>query len=106
MEEKLPVLKAGLYKAEHTGDIFHAYRYVMEVKATEKSYIFRLMEKERRYAHDHLEVMFGSKSRIVISRNRPAGHAMRVWSDHDFTIYPFQAGIPFYFQREETENRK
>ena len=49
MEEKLPVLKAGLYKAEHTGDIFHAYRYVMEVKATEKSYIFRLMEKERRY---------------------------------------------------------
>ena len=105
MEEKLPVLKAGLYKAEHTGDIFHAYRYVMEVKATEKSYIFRLMEKERRYAHDHLEVMFGSKSRIVISRNRPAG-AMRVWSDHDFTIYPFQAGIPFYFQREETENRK
>ncbi len=23
---------------------------------------------------------------------------MRIWGDDDFTIYPFQAGIPFYFR--------
>ena len=26
------------------------------------------------------------------------GHAMRIWSDHDFTLYPYQAGIPFHFE--------
>jgi hypothetical protein len=26
---------------------------------------------------------------------------MRVWNDKQFTIYPFQAGIPFYFVKEE-----
>lgn len=103
MEEKLPMLKPGLYKAEHDGDIFHAYRYVMDVKTTEKSYIFKLMEKENRYADGQLETMFGDKDRIVIPRNRPARHAMRVWSDHDFTIYPFQLGVPFYFQKEDDE---
>ena len=30
------MLRPGRYKAEHDGDIFHAYRYIMEVKETEK----------------------------------------------------------------------
>lgn len=100
MEEKCYVLKSGRYKAENEGDVHHAFRYIMDVKVTEKSYIFTLLEKERRYAYSHLETMFGGKERIVIPRNKRSRHAMRVWSDHDFTIYPFQAGIPFYFQRE------
>lgn len=33
--------------------------------------------------------------------SKPCRHAMRVWSDHDFTIYPFQAGVPFYFEKED-----
>lgn len=103
MGEKLPMLKSGRYKAENCGDVFHAFRYVMDVKVTEKSYIFTMKEKENRCAHDHLEIMFGSKDRIVIPRNRPTRHVMRVWNDHSFTIYPFQAGIPFYFQKEVTE---
>lgn len=101
--EKLPILKAGRYKAENSDDVFYAFRYVMDVKVTEKSYIFKLLDKERRYAYNHLELMFDKKNQIVISRSKPAGHAMRVWSDHDFTIYPFQAGIPFYFQKEDEE---
>ena len=23
---------------------------------------------------------------------------MRIWNDHDFTLYPYQAGIPFHFE--------
>ncbi len=103
MEEKISMLKSGRYKAENDGDVFHAFRYVMNVRVTEKSYIFTLLEKERRYAYEHLETMFGGKERIVIPRNKPSRHAMRVWSDHDFTIYPLQAGIPFYFQREDED---
>lgn len=40
-------------------------------------------------------------SRIVLPKDKPCRHAMRVWSDHDFTIYPFQAGVPFYFEKED-----
>lgn len=98
--DKKTVLEPGRYKAEQEGDIFHAYRYIMEVKETEKSYIFKLLEAQNRYADDQLETMFRGKDRVVIPRNKPARHAMRVWSERDFTIYPFQAGIPFYFRKE------
>lgn len=79
------MLKPGHYKSEHDGDVFHAYRYVMEVKETTKSYIFKLLEVENRYADDHIEIMFGGKKRIVLPKDKPCRHAMRVWSDHDFT---------------------
>lgn len=95
------MLKPGRYKSEHDGDVFHAYRYVMEVKETTKSYVFKLLEVENLYADDHIEIMFGGKKRIVLPKDKPCRHAMRVWSDHDFTIYPFQAGVPFYFEKME-----
>lgn len=96
------MLQPGRYKAEQDGDMFHAYRYVMEVKETEKSYIFKLMEAVNRYAYDHIERIFDKNKRVVLPKNKPSRHAMRVWSDHDFTVYPFQAGIPFWFKKEET----
>jgi hypothetical protein len=95
------MLRPGRYKSEHDGNVFQAYRYVMEVKETAKSYIFKLLEVENRYADDHIEIMFGDKKRIVLPKDKPCRHAMRVWSDHDFTIYPFQAGVPFYFEKED-----
>ena len=36
------MLRPGRYKSEHDGNVFQAYRYVMEVKETTKSYIFKL----------------------------------------------------------------
>lgn len=95
------MLRPGRYNSEHDGNVFQAYRYVMEVKETAKSYIFKLLEVENRYADDHIEIMFGGKKRIVLPKDKPCRHAMRVWSDHDFTIYPFQVGVPFYFEKED-----
>ena len=95
------MLRPGRYKAEHDGDIFHAYRYIMEVKETEKSYIFKMVETSNRYASDQIETMFNGTSKVVLRKDKPCRHAMRVWCDHDFTIYPYQAGVPFYFQLEE-----
>lgn len=43
-------------------------------------------------------MLFKNSERAVISKGK-GGHAMRVWSDEDFTIYPYQAGIPYWFQR-------
>lgn len=96
------MLQSGRYIAEYDGDVFHAYRYVIEVKETEKSYIFKLVEAVNRYANDQIERIFGKDGRAVLRKDKPCRHAMRVWSDHDFTIYPFQAGIPFWFQKEGT----
>ena len=61
------MLRPGRYKSEHDGNVFQAYRYVMEVKETAKSYIFKLLEVENRYADDHIEIMFGGKKRIVLA---------------------------------------
>lgn len=33
-------------------------------------------------------------------------HSMNVWSDNDFTIYPFRAGIPFHFEKITTAEEK
>ena len=47
------------------------------------------------------EFVGGGALRIVLPKDKPCRHAMRVWSDHDFTIYPFQVGVPFYFEKED-----
>ena len=70
------MLRPGRYKSEHDGNVFQAYRYVMEVKETAKSYIFKLLEVENRYADDHIEIMFGGKKRIVLPKDKPCRHAI------------------------------
>ena len=94
------MLQPGRYKAERGGDVFHAYRYLMKVKETEKSYIFEMVETENRYADNQIETMFNGNNRVVLPKGKPSRHSMRVWSDHDFTVYPYQVGVPFYFQKE------
>lgn len=95
------MLQSGRYKAEHDGDVFHTYRYVMEVKETEKSYVFKLVETVNRYADDQIEHIFGKNGRAVLRKDKPSRYAIRVWGDDSFTIYPFRVGIPFYFKLEE-----
>lgn len=94
------MLKPGRYVAENDDSWISRYRIVMEVKETEKSYIFKLVEYDNRYGYDHIKTMFNGKERKTISKDKPSGHAMRVWDEGSFTIYPFQAGIPFYFELE------
>lgn len=94
------MLKQGFYKAENQDSILDSYKIIMEVKETEKSYIFQLVEFQSRYSAAHIEMLF-SKSKRIVLRKGNSGHAIRQWSDEDFTFYPFQSGIPFYFQRTE-----
>lgn len=93
------MLLPGRYKAENNDNIFHEYFIVMDVKETEKSYIFQLMELKSRYSADHIRHLFSSSNRVIIRKSR-GGHAMRVWGDNRFTLYPFQAGIPYYFVKQ------
>jgi len=91
------MLKAGLYKAENNDGIFDQYKIVMDVKETEKSYTFNLIEFDTRYSATQMEDLFRDKKKVIIKKNR-GGHAMRVWDDESFTFYPYQAGVPFYFE--------
>ena len=94
------MLKPGIYLAENNDSIFDEYKITMEVKETEKSYIFQLVEFKSRYSAAHIEMLFKKSKRVVIKKNK-GGHAMRIWSDEDFTFYPYQAGIPYWFKRLE-----
>lgn len=91
------MLKAGLYKTENNDGIFDQYKIVMDVKETEKSYTFNLIEFDTRYSATQMEDLFRDKQKVIIKKNR-GGHAMRVWDDESFTFYPYQAGVPFYFE--------
>lgn len=87
----------GLYKAERHEGIFDDYEVVVSVKETPKSYCFTLESIDSRYCADHIRMLFSKSNRIVI-RKIGSGHAMCIWSDKDFTLYPYQAGIPYYFK--------
>lgn len=93
------MLSPGRYKAENNDNFLSQYSIVMEVKETEKSYIFQLVELKSRYGADHIRHLFSASNRVVIRKSR-GGHAMRVWGDNAFTLYPFQAGIPYYFVKQ------
>lgn len=99
------MLKPGRYVAECGGDIFHAYRYVLHVKETEKSFVFTMLEKQNRYANDQIETAFGGKERLTVSK-AGSRHGICVWGDSSFTIYPYRVGVPFYFRREEAAQRE
>lgn len=88
----------GRYKAENRDGFLDEYNIVMDVKETEKSFIFCLVEFQSRYSAAHIERLFVKSNRVVIKKNR-GGHAIVKWEDGSFTFYPFQAGIPFYFQQ-------
>lgn len=92
------MLKTGIYIAENSNNFLDSYKVSMEVKETEKSYIFHLVDFQSRYGAVHIETLFKKSKRVVIRKNK-GGHAMRIWSDEDFTFYPYQAGIPYYFER-------
>lgn len=91
------MITSGLYKAERHEGMFDDYEVLMTVKETPKSYCFTLESIDSRYCADHIRMLFSKSNRVAI-RKTGSGHPMRVWSDRDFTLYPYQAGIPYYFK--------
>lgn len=89
----------GVYVYEQENSYGETVGYIkIKVKETDKAYSFELFEDTTRYDYDQFILLFKGKYKISI--NKQGGKcAMRVWSDDDFTIYPFQAGIPFWFKK-------
>lgn len=91
------MLKEGLYIATNDENIWDAYNIKMKVKETEKSFVFELIEFSSRYSGAHIEMLFKKSKRFVLKKDK-GGHAMRVWGEDNFTFYPYQAGIPYFFK--------
>ena len=83
--------------AEQHEGIFNDYEVIMTVRETDKSYCFTLESIDSRYCATQIIDLFSKSNRVVI-RKAGGGHAICIWSEKDFTLYPFQAGIPYYFK--------
>lgn len=94
------MLKPGIYRAENSGSIFDAYEIDMQVRETGKSYIFTLLNFNTRYGATQIEDMFRAAKRLVIQKDR-GKHGMQIWSETDFTLYPYRVGVPYYFRLRE-----
>lgn len=95
-------LRPGLYIAENDDSIWDSYRIKMQVKETDKAYTFRLVDFQSRYSAGHIETLFKAAKKVTIRKDK-GGHAICKWSEEDFTFYPYQAGIPYYFKLAEEE---
>ena len=58
----------GRFKAENAENILKAYRIVMDVKETGKSYILQLVEFESRYSASHISHLFSKSKRVVLRK--------------------------------------
>ena len=92
-------LTPGRYMAKQDDgyDWMNRYKIIIDLKETDKSIIIQKIEMIGRYLPAHIEMMFQNGDKVVINKKN-SRHAIRRWSNHDFTIYPFQGGIPFYFK--------
>lgn len=90
-------LITGLYRAKHQDDNWmNDYDIMVKVKETDNSIILDKIEMLGRYLPAQIEMLL-NKDHIVLKKGRNK-HTIFRWSNHEFTIYPFQAGIPFYFK--------
>ena len=96
----LYTLKPGIYVSETNNNHLDNYRVAIDVKETEKSYIFQLVDFQSRYSAHLIDDLFNKSNRVVIRKDK-GNHAIRKWSNEDFTIYPFRIGTPYYFVRQE-----
>lgn len=93
----------GIYICEYD-DRMSPGRFVVSLKETEKSYIMKLIENTVRYTPAYFEMLFGESGKTIVKKKH-SPHAMCLWSDTDFTIYPFRGGVPFYFRLDKTNEK-
>lgn len=69
----------------------------IHVKETEKSFSFRLLDRQSRYLDPPLDDFFKNGTGKILKSG--SKHAICVWSDESFTLYPYRVGVPFLFHK-------
>ena len=93
----------GIYICKYDDEISHG-QFWIAFKETKSSYIMELIKNTVRYTPGYIEMLFKNNNRAVIKK-QGSQHAMRIWSDKEFTIYPFRGGKPFYFEWDSGINK-
>lgn len=96
MDSSNPGPLLGRFKAENAENILKAYRIVMDVKETGKSYILQLVEFESRYSASHISHLFSKSKRVVLRKAKggPCHPKMGRWHIH---LLPVSSGDPILF---------
>lgn len=95
------MLKPGLYHARHEeypGFPCPAYDYhvVLRVRETPRAFSITLVELNTRYGATQIQDLFRTTKNVLI-RKEGSKHALTVWDDESFTLYPYRVGVPYYF---------
>lgn len=64
------MLKQGLYIAENNDSIWDAYTIKIQVRETDKSFIFELVDLQTRYSAAHIEMLFKNSKRVVLKKDK------------------------------------
>lgn len=95
------MLKSGLYVSHYSSnDVYDSYEITMKVKENNSSYTFELVDFRTKYGATQMEDLFKKSKRIVL-RKEKSKHSIRIFSDRDFTLYPYRVGVPYYFVFQE-----
>lgn len=101
-------MKNGFYKYEdrpECGFTTNVGEIIIKVTETAKSYVFELIKNDMRFSPAHIDMLFKNSKKAKIAKEK-SPHAIMLWSDGDFTIYPFRFGIPFWFEYIEFQNEE
>jgi len=71
----------------------------IEVKETEKSYIFKLVKNTYRYSSAQIDMLFSKSNNVTINKLKNT-HPIIDYGNW-FVIYPYQSGIPFLFELDK-----
>ena len=96
-------LESGRYESKDLDclDPYDRYIILMDVKVTEKSYIFTLRDFKTNYGATQMSDFFRKSSRVVIPRDKPSKHGIKTWSNKSFAFYPYRIGVPYVFNKVE-----
>ena len=97
-EYNIKELKSGVYKYVFDSD--YSWRYgevIIILRNLPKSYEFNLIKNTVRYDAPQIDDMFRDK-RIIRIKKDYSPHALNIWGEENFTLYPYRVGVPYYFE--------
>ena len=99
------MLQPGLYRHRHEKEYVersvHVGDILLRVRETRTSFKLELVENTVRYDAPQIDDLFRNAKQLTIRKNG-SRHAMHIWSEHDFTLYPYRVGVPYWFQLDQS----
>ena len=91
-------LKTGVYKCIFESEYsWKRGEIIILLRNLPQTLELKLLKNSVRYDAPQIDDMFRNK-RIITLRKKYSPHAFNVWGEDNFTLYPYRAGVPYYFK--------